>query len=159
MFSPRSPWMSYWTRSNGTMPSKSYWMPVTWATKVYPQPLSNSSKSTSSSMKTSKSQHVHPSKITPGVPVFFIKQKDGSLCLVKDLLKAQCDDSEECLPPPFWSQTSSTRSPKRKPSISQSWMSAGIQTMCRSKRGDEWKAAFLDKLRPLWTPGHVLQPN
>src|SRR5258708_2372495 len=31
--------------------------------------------------------HIHPSKSPMGAPVFFIKKKDGSLCLVQDYWK------------------------------------------------------------------------
>jgi len=67
-------------------------------------------------------------------PVFFIKQKDGSLCLVKGLLKAQCDDSEECLPPPLIPDILNKISKAEKPSIFTKLDVSRDTTMCRSKR-------------------------
>jgi len=69
---------------NGTMPYTSYQNP---RQRFSPQPWSNSNNWTSSLTRTSKADCIHPSRSPMASPVFFIKKKDGGLCLVQDYQK------------------------------------------------------------------------
>ncbi len=45
--------------------------------------------------------HIHPSKSPMGAPVFFIKKKDGSLCLIQDYWKLNKNTVKNSYPLPL----------------------------------------------------------
>src|SRR5258705_13990117 len=45
--------------------------------------------------------HIHPSKSPMGAPVFFIKKKDGSLCLMQDYQNLNEITVKNSYPPPL----------------------------------------------------------
>ena len=57
------------------------------STKVYPLALVKQKQLDNFLEENLKSRHIHPSKSPMASPVFFIKKKDGSLCLVQDYQK------------------------------------------------------------------------
>ena len=74
-----------------------------------------------------KSQRICPSKSPMVSPVFFIKKKDGSLCLVQDYQKLNMVTMKNTYPLPLIPDILNKVS-KPRPSISLSWTSVGDTT-------------------------------
>src|SRR5258705_1205890 len=83
--------------------------------------------------------HIHPSKSPMGAPVFFIKKKDGSLCLMQDYQKLNEITVKNSSPPPLVSNVlTHLHNAEFFTVLDLQWGFNNVQI----KEGDEWKAAF-----------------
>src|SRR5258706_10111127 len=83
--------------------------------------------------------HIHPSKSPMGAPVFFIKKKDGSLCLIQDYRKLNEITVKNSYPLPLVSNVLTCLcDAKFFTVLDLRWGFNNVQI----KEGDEWKAAF-----------------
>src|SRR5258708_18793637 len=82
---------------------------------------------------------IHPSKSPMGAPVFFVKKKDGSLCLIQDYRKLNKIMVKNSYPLPLISDVlTHLRDTKFFTVLDLRWGFNNVQI----KEGDEWKAAF-----------------
>src|SRR5260221_10893991 len=82
---------------------------------------------------------IHPSKSPMGAPVFFVKKKEGSLCLVQDYRKLNKITVKNSYPLPLVSDVlTRLRDAEWFTTLDLCW---GFNNV-RLKEGDEWKAAF-----------------
>ena len=82
---------------------------------------------------------IHPSKSLMASPVFFIKKKDGSLCLVQDYRALNAMTVKNCYPLPIISELiNQLQGVKYFTKLDVRW---GYNNVC-IRKGDEWKAAF-----------------
>ncbi len=82
---------------------------------------------------------IYPSKSPMGAPVFFIKKKDGSLCLIQDYWKLNEITVKNSYPLPLISDVlTCLHDAKFFTVLDLQW---GFNNMW-IKEGDEWKAAF-----------------
>ncbi len=82
---------------------------------------------------------IHPSKSPMGAPVFFVKKKDGSLCLVQDYQKLNEITVKNSYPLPLVSNVLTHLCDAEFFTILDlQWGFNNVQI----KEGDEWKAAF-----------------
>ena len=89
-----------------------------------------------------------PSKSPVGAPVFFVKKKDGSLCLVQDYCKLNNVTVKNSYPLPFISDVlSRLRKAQWFTGLDLRWGFNNVWI----KEGDEWKAAFTTN-RGLYEP-------
>src|SRR5258705_6571543 len=83
--------------------------------------------------------HIHPSKSPMGAPVFFIKKKDGSLCLIQDYQKFTEITVKNSYPLPLISNViTCLHDTKFFTVLDLRWGFNNVWI----KEGDEWKAAF-----------------
>src|SRR5260221_6949296 len=83
--------------------------------------------------------HIHPSKSPMGAPVFFIKKKDGLLCLVQDYWKLNEITVKNSYPLPLVSNVlTHLRDTEFFTILDLQWGFNNVWI----KEGDEWKAAF-----------------
>src|SRR5260221_482159 len=83
--------------------------------------------------------HIHPSKSPMGAPVFFIKKKDGSLCLIQDYQKLNEIMVKNSYPLPLVSDVlTHLHGAEFFTILDLHWGFNNVQI----KEGDEWKAAF-----------------
>ena len=89
-----------------------------------------------------------PSKSPVGAPIFFVKKKDGSLCLVQDYRKLNKVTVKNSYPLPLISDVlSQLHKAQWFTRLDLCW---GFNNI-RIKEGDEWKAAFATN-RGLYEP-------
>src|SRR6266436_2439844 len=82
---------------------------------------------------------IHPSKSPMGAPVFFIKKKDGSLCLIQDYWKLNKIMVKNSYPLPLISNIlTCLHNTKFFTVLNLQWGFNNVWI----KEGDEWKAAF-----------------
>src|SRR5258707_13212613 len=83
--------------------------------------------------------HIHPSKSPMGAPVFFIKKKDGSLCLVQDYWKLNKIMVKNSYPLPLISDVlTCLHNAEFFTILDLQWGFNNVWI----KEGDEWKAVF-----------------
>src|SRR5260221_131002 len=82
--------------------------------------------------------HIHPSKSPMGAPVFFIKKKDGSLCLVQDYQKLNEITVKNSYLPLISDVLTCLHDAEFFTILDLQW---GFNNM-QIKEGDEWKAVF-----------------
>src|SRR5258707_2111119 len=83
--------------------------------------------------------HIHPSKSPMGAPVFFVKKKDGSLCLVQDYWKLNEITVKNSYPLPLISDVlTHLCNTEFFTVLDLQWGFNNVWI----KEGDEWKAAF-----------------
>ncbi len=93
--------------------------------------------------------HIHPSKSPMGAPVFFIKKKDGSLCLVQDYQKLNEIMVKNSYPLPLISDfLTCLHGAEFFTVLDLHWGFNNVQI----KEGDEWKATF-------WTNQGLFEPT
>src|SRR5215469_13912266 len=91
---------------------------------------------------------IHPSKSLMASPVFFIKKKDGSLCLVQDYRTLNAMTIKNRYPLPLISElVNNLKGARYFTKLDVRW---GYNNV-RIKHGDEWKAAF-------WTNRGLFEP-
>src|SRR5260221_1661298 len=84
-------------------------------------------------------KRIHPSKSPIGAPVFFVKKKEGSLCLVQDYQKLNKITVKNSYPLPLVSDVLTRLCDAESfTTLDLRW---GFNNV-RLKEGDEWKAAF-----------------
>ena len=111
------------------------------STKVYPLALVEQKQSDDFLKENLKSRCICPSKSPMASPVFFIKKKDGSLCLVQDYWKLNMMKVKNAYPlPPIPNILNTVYESKAKyfTKLDVQWGYSNI----RIKEGDKWKAAF-----------------
>ena len=82
---------------------------------------------------------IHPSKSPMGAPVFFVKKKDGSLCLIQDYQKLNEITVKNSCPLPLVSNVLTHLCNAEFFTVLD--LQLGFNNMW-IKEGDEWKAAF-----------------
>src|SRR5882724_501306 len=96
----------------------------------------------SSSMRISRaSQCICPSKSPMASPVFFIKKKDSSLCLVQDYQKLNAVTMKNTYPLPLIPNILNKVSEAKAKYFTKLGVHWGYNNIW-IKEGDEWKAAF-----------------
>jgi len=88
-----------------------------------------------------KSQHICPLKLPMASPVFFIKKKDRSLCLIQDYQKLNAMTMKNAYPLPLIPDILNKVSKAKAKYFTKLDIHWGYNNMC-IKEGDEWKAAF-----------------
>src|SRR5882724_628757 len=88
-----------------------------------------------------KSQRIHPSKSPMASPVFFIKKKNGSFCLVQDYHKLNTLTMKNAYPMPLIPDILNMVSEARAKHFTKLDVRWGYNNM-RIKDRDKWKVAF-----------------
>jgi len=110
-------------------------------TKVYPLAPVEQKQLDEFLNKKLKSLHICPSKLPMASPVFFIRKKDGSLCLIQDYQKLNMMTVKNSYPLPVILDILNKVS-KAKALYFIKWdVHWGYNNM-QNKEGDKWKAAF-----------------
>jgi hypothetical protein len=112
--------------------------------KVYPLSLSEQVELDAFLSENLASGHIHPSKPPMASPVFFIKKKDGLLCLVQDYQALNVITVKNKYPLPLISElVSQLHGAKYFTKLDVCW---GFNNV-RINPGDKWKAAFQTNCR------------
>jgi len=111
------------------------------STKVYPLAPVKQKQLDEFLEENLKSQHIHPSKLPMASPVFFIKKKDRSLCLIQDYHKLNALTMKNAYPLPLIPDILNMVSGAREKHFTKLDIRWGYNNV-RIKDGDEWKVAF-----------------
>jgi len=111
------------------------------STKVYPLAPVEQKQLDEFLNENLKSQHICPSKSPMASPVFFIKKKDGSLCLVQDYRKLNAVTMKNAYPLPLIPDILNKVSEAKAKYFTKLDICWGYNNIW-IKEGDKWKAAF-----------------
>src|SRR6266511_5046133 len=107
--------------------------------KVYPLSISEQAKLNVFLKENLESGQIHPSKSPMAAPVFFVKKKDGKLCLVQDYCALNAMTMENKYPLPLIPELiAKLQGAKYFTKLDIRWRFNNVHI----KEGDEWKAAF-----------------
>jgi hypothetical protein len=113
--------------------------PESLRSKVYPMPVNEQAELDRFLEENLKKGYIVPSKSPMSSPVFFIKKKDGKLCLIQDYRKLNDISIKNRYPLPLASDIiNRLRGARYFTKFDVRW---GYNNV-RIKEGDEWKAAF-----------------